>query len=166
MRILYIVMILSLNGCGVNDTGMVVVNQKQVAPIVSNYGIYGSYVKEFKDLVGAATGTRPSDKVTSIAYVDASEKGTWATCFITYDDEAQTVIYSAHVELDPNLKGQSDILLRAVLLHELGHCIMNSHHVEDSADLMYPYTSKWISEDKLDSRVARYMERLAEGKNS
>ena len=162
---LYVVMILSLNGCGTNDerdTNYTAVN----ATRVSNYGAYGSNVKEFKDMVESWTGTRPSDRLEGIAFRDVSIDRVWATCKIMYTDSSNSEIYRAVIELDPNMRGMSAELFKITLWHELGHCIMNSGHVDDKNDLMYPYTAREVINAETDLRTINYMQRLAEGRNS
>jgi len=163
-HILYIVMILNLLGCGTDDRRNKYVVEN--VGFISNYGEYGEYVSEFKDMVESWTGARPSDVIGGIAYRKTSIPHIWATCKLQYADDAETVIYRAVVELDPNMKGMSPELFRITLWHELGHCIMNSNHVDDKNDLMYPYTFEKVINAETDLRTINYMERLSEGRNS
>ena len=163
---LYVVMILSvLNGCGTSDERDTHYTAVKAARI-SNYGAYESYVNEFKDMVESWTGTRPSDRLEGIAYRDKSIENVWATCKVQYADGAQKDIYRAEIELDPNMRGMSAELFKITLWHELGHCIMNSGHVDDKNDLMYPYTAREVIDAETDLRTINYMQRLAEGRNS
>ena len=132
--------------------------------IQSNYGDYQVYVEEFKTLVEQHTGIYPEDKVTDISFRPNSIGNVWATCK-TYVREVNGNYYivQASIEIDPNMKDQPEILFKTVLFHELGHCIINSDHVLNRQDLMYPYTQENITEKTSDEKIDTYMERLAKG---
>jgi len=139
-----------------------------VAPIChaeqSGYGDYEAYVTEFKDLVEEATGVRPLDLIKSIKWVDAQpEDGKHLLGMCTKWFDHSNKIVSAEITLYPNLRNASPQLERSVLLHELAHCIMNSHHVTDEGDLMHPVVQMNITPDAAQSRIDSYLNRLAKG---
>ena len=164
---LYIVMILNLLGCGTDDRRNKYVTQySEATSNVNGYGAYGVYVNEFKDMVESWTGIRPIDRLEGIAFRTVSMPNIWATCKTTYADSAGKVISTAVIELDPNMRGMSEELFKITIWHELGHCIENSHHIQDVNDLMNPYTLKGVIEPETDLRTINYMQRLSEGRNS
>jgi hypothetical protein len=162
-----LLMAVLLAGCGADDNDdhrvvYVSVATTEIPKAVNHYGDYAALVDEFKTLVEGATGTRPEDKITTIEWAAESEGLTWASC-IKYVVDATDEIVSAKIELDPNLRGQSETLVRVVMLHELGHCIMNSHHIDDTTDLMSPRVSKKVTEQQVETKISNYLTRLKEG---
>ena len=128
----------------------------------SDYGQYTNYVTEFKDLVERATNVRPSDYISSITWSETAEDTRiLAVCNTWYDNNGN--IINATIVISPILAGKGVVLERIVILHELGHCIMNDRHTESTDDLMYPYMSIKISEAQANARIEHYMVRLSEG---
>lgn len=159
---------LSISGGCSNDGDDERDYQVVVAPIChaeqSDYGDYEAYVTEFKDLVEDATGVRPLDLIKSIKWVDAQpEDGKHLLGMCTKWFDHSNKIVSAEITLYPNLRNASPQLERSVLLHELAHCIMGSHHVTDEGDLMYPVVQMDITPDAAQSRIDSYLNRLAKG---
>ena len=146
------------------NTSTAVATRPTAPTIVSDYGEFGAYVKEFKDLVEKYTGKRPEDKITSIKWRTDTKDHVWASCFTIYEDTEMHVIHEAYIEIDPNMKDQTAELFRGVMLHELGHCIMNSDHVDSHTNLMYPSMSSKVTEEIVDAKVDVYMESLVDKK--
>lgn len=162
-------LVLLLTGCGVNDNDHV--NTPMEPPVTfedlshkdGTYGDFTKYVVEFKYLVELATGIRPTDHLESIKYAETSQEKVWALCHTWTYNNAPNVIVKAKIELDPNMADKSKILERVVILHELGHCIMGSDHVNDPSDLMNPTVPADITENEANAHIKHYMQRLTDG---
>jgi len=158
-----LILSLVLIGCGVDESSSDyrrILYRGPICEEVDN-GPFLHYVIEFRDMVEKATGVRPTDKLKSISYVTTSQDNLWGTCYTWSTKKGE--IMMAKIELDPNLSNKSKVLERTVVLHELGHCIMNDDHVKDANDLMNPTVSMNITEEQANARIEHYMARLARG---
>ena len=167
---LYALMLLPM-GCGVNTDEVPDHKRVPAAPTEAagaapaprakvNYATYAKYVTAFIADVRAATGTTPDNHLSSITWDTVSREGRLATC-TSWVITATGEITDAKITIDPiNMEFASPTLLRYVMYHELGHCIMNSPHVADNTDLMYPAVSGMISDSEADAAIAHYMNTL------
>jgi hypothetical protein len=61
------------------------------------------------------------------------------------------------VEIDPQMKGveapEDMLLLRAIVYHELGHCIYNMPHTDSAKDLMFPEVTYAETEEELHAQL-------------
>ena len=106
---------------------------------------------------------RPEDRIASIDWRTESNGNVLATCWTEVGVDTGR-IHRAWIELDPNLQGKTKLVVRLVLFHELGHCIMGSDHVDDEGDLMAPLIPVDMDDQLAELRIETYMDRLAAGK--
>ena len=159
----------TLAGCSTpgesNDHRYTVVSGPECpAQVKSDYGDYGEIVNEFKLKVFGYTGFVPVDHIASIEWAGDSEGDRLGTCYSWYrDGDSKTygnIVY-ANIRLDLKLRDVESKIVRVVMFHELGHCIMASDHVDDPLDLMNPTVPYNITDQEIEDRIDHYMNRLA-----
>jgi hypothetical protein len=156
----------ALSGCSTpgesDDHRYIPISGPRSPNVKSDYGDYGEIVNEFKLKVFGSTGFVPVDRITSIEWAGDSEGDRLGTCYLWYDGTKTygNIVY-ANIRLDPQLRNAESRMVRIVMFHELGHCIMASDHVDDPLDLMNPTVPYNITDQEIEDRIDHYMNRLA-----
>jgi hypothetical protein len=136
---------------------------------VKDYGVFAPYVEKFVQ-VASEQGRPVTIDQLQIRFGNAEEvKGrsqvAAAIAICTYYDDVPTIVVDQKWwdEKLPKLK-ESGSVAEQILFHEMGHCILKRHHVNEMdpieqvpASIMY---SKYIKGDVYEKRRASYYEEL------